>query len=109
MSDNSTLFEFEPNLKLGVKCAGVHWWFKTRAHPAELTAGYYNTRDRDGYGPIMDVLKKHNALMSFTCVEMRDCEHPPESMCSPQGLLQQIIGTSQEKSLPISGENALQR
>lgn len=30
----------------GAKLAGVHWWFKSRAHAAELTAGYYNTRDR---------------------------------------------------------------
>ncbi|GMH33910.1 hypothetical protein BSKO_01744 [Bryopsis sp. KO-2023] len=108
-ADGSVLYKFEPTLKLGVKCAGVHWWFKTRAHAAELTAGYYNTRDRDGYGPIMDVLKKHNAHMSFTCVEMRDCEHPPESKCSPQGLLQQIIDASLAKRVPIAGENALQR
>ena len=31
------------------------------------------------------VLAKHDARMSFTCVEMRDCEHPPEGRCSPQG------------------------
>lgn len=109
LSDGSSLYSFESILNLGVKCAGVHWWFKTRAHPAELTAGYYNTYNRDGYGPIMDVLKKHDAHMSFTCVEMRDCEHPPESLCSPQGLLQQIIDTSLAKDLSISGENALQR
>jgi beta-amylase len=42
------VYEFEPAVKLGAKLAGVHWWFKSRAHAAELTAGYYNTRDRDG-------------------------------------------------------------
>ena len=74
-----------PACDLGVKLAGVHWWFKSRAHAAELTAGYYNTRDRDGYIDVMQVLARHNARVSFTCVEMRDCEHPPEGRCSPQG------------------------
>jgi hypothetical protein len=38
----------------------------------------------------MRTLSKYNARLSFTCVEMRDCEHPPEGRCSPQGLLQQV-------------------
>lgn len=48
-------------------------------------AGYYNTGDRNGYAPLLAVLARHNARVSFTCVEMRDCEHPPEAHCSPQG------------------------
>lgn len=55
------------------------------------------------------MVRKHNALLSFTCVEMRDCEHPPESMCSPQGLLKQIIEDAKKAQVPLSGENALQR
>ncbi len=79
------VYEFEPACHLGAKLAGVHWWFKSRVHAAELTAGYYNTRERDGYADLMAVLKKHSARLSFTCVEMRDCEHPPEGRCSPEG------------------------
>ena len=79
------VYEFEPACHLGAKLAGVHWWHKSRAHAAELTAGYYNTRERDGYAPLMKLLAKHGARVSFTCVEMRDCEHPPEGRCSPQG------------------------
>jgi beta-amylase len=90
MSDGHSVYEFEPAVKLGAKLAGVHWWFKSRAHAAELTAGYYNTRDRDGYAPIIRLIAQYNARLSFTCVEMRDCEHPPEGRCSPQGLLQQV-------------------
>ena len=33
----------------------------------------------------MAVLGKHRARVSFTCVEMRDCEHPPDGRCSPEG------------------------
>ncbi len=65
-------------------------WFKSRAHAAELTAGYYNTRERNGYLPIFEMLKRHSATASFTCVEMRDCEHPIEGRCSPEGLLNQV-------------------
>eukprot|EP00210_Caulerpa_lentillifera_P002105 g2020.t1 len=107
--DGSVVYEFAPAVTLGIKLAGVHWWFKSRSHAAELTAGYYNTRTRDGYAPIMEMLKKRNASLSFTCVEMRDCEHPPESMCSPQGLLKQVITGAKEAKVPLSGENALQR
>ena len=47
-TDGHVIYEFEPACKLGIKLAGVHWWFKSRGHAAENTAGYYNTRDRDG-------------------------------------------------------------
>ena len=84
-ADGHVVYEFEPACHLGAKLAGVHWWFKSRVHAAELTAGYYNTRERDGYADLMAVLKKHSTRLSFTCVEMRDCEHPPEGRCSPEG------------------------
>ena len=83
--DGHVVYEFEPACHLGAKLAGVHWWFKSRAHAAELTAGYYNTRERDGYAELMAVAKRSNVRLSFTCVEMRDCEHPPEGRCSPEG------------------------
>ena len=85
-NQDEVTYVFEPACQLGAKLAGVHWWFKSRAHAAELTAGYYNTRERDGYTPLMHVLKKYDTHLSFTCVEMRDCEHPPEGRCSPQGI-----------------------
>jgi hypothetical protein len=49
------MYDFVPAVQLGAKLAGVHWWFKSSAHAAELTAGYYNTRFRDGYAPIIQV------------------------------------------------------
>ena len=36
--------------------------------------------------------------MSFTCVEMRDCEHPPEAAAGPEQLLKQIVNTAREFS-----------
>ncbi len=26
-------------MQLGAKIAGIHWWYKARSHPAEMTAG----------------------------------------------------------------------
>ncbi|RMZ56963.1 hypothetical protein APUTEX25_005025 [Auxenochlorella protothecoides] len=105
----STLLRFRPAAALGVKLAGVHWWYTTRAHAAELTAGVYNTRQRDGYEGIMRVLARHGAAASFTCVEMRDCEHPAEAACSPEGLLGQVLAAAARAGVPLGGENALQR
>ncbi|KAK9805935.1 hypothetical protein WJX73_006454 [Symbiochloris irregularis] len=102
-------YSFEPACPLGIKLAGVHWWFKSRSHAAELTAGYYNTCDRNWYADVMGMLASHNARASFTCVEMRDCEHPPEARCSPQGLLEQVVNAAAAANVPLAGENALQR
>ena len=74
-----------PFCHIGAKLAGVHWWWKTASHAAELTAGYYNTWHHDGYLDVMAVLARHHARASFTCIEMRDVEHSPEGRCSPQG------------------------
>jgi Glycosyl hydrolase family 14 len=73
--------------------SGVHWWYKTASHAAELTAGFYNSCNRDGYIPIAAILKKHNAALNFTCVELRTSnqyEEFPEAMSDPEGLVWQV-------------------
>ena len=94
---------------LGVKLAGVHWWYNSRSHAAELTIGYYNMREHEGYAAVMEVLKKHNAILNFTCVKMNDYEHPPEGQCSLEGLFCQVASIAHEKGVEIGGENALPR
>lgn len=47
-SGSSTLWPGR-QLQLSIKIAGIHWWYRTRSHAAELTAGYYNTDKHDGY------------------------------------------------------------
>ena len=100
---------------LSLKCAGVHWWYNSRSHAAELTAGYWNTRqgdrvpERDGYAPIISLCARLGVALNFTCVEMRDAEHPWESRCGPEGLLRQVRDTAAELRVPVMGENALCR
>lgn len=82
----------QPNMMLQV--SGIHWWFKDDSHAAELTAGYYNLKDRDGYRPIARMLSRHYAILNFTCLEMRDSEQPAEAKSRPQRLVQQVNGNS---------------
>lgn len=91
------------------KVAGIHWHYGTRSHAAELTAGYYNTRTRDGYAPIAQMFAKHGVTLNFTCIEMRDFEQPSHALCSPEGLVRQVALATRKAGTPMAGENALPR
>lgn len=119
--------EFEGvDASLGIKCAGVHWWHSHPSRAAECTAGYYNATpsppasgngDVDmvlgceprGYSQIIDLCARFGVELTFTCVEMRDVEHSPEHMCSPEGLLAQVLRDAAEAGVTVNGENALAR
>ena len=77
-------------VEVTLKVAGIHWWYRTRSHAAELTAGYYNTAGRDGYNAMIEICAKHGAGLTLTCVEMCDAQHPAEALCGPEGLLRQV-------------------
>lgn len=71
----------------------MHWWYKTGSHAAELTAGFYNSSNRDGYAAIMTMLKRHGATLCFTCPEMSIMGQNTdfsESLADPEGLLWQV-------------------
>lgn len=73
--------------------SGIHWWYKTASHAAELTAGFYNPCNRDGYAAIAATLKKHEAALNFTCVELRTLDQHedfPEALADPEGLVWQV-------------------
>eukprot|EP00271_Cylindrocystis_brebissonii_P002065 TRINITY_DN12408_c0_g3_i1.p1 TRINITY_DN12408_c0_g3~~TRINITY_DN12408_c0_g3_i1.p1 ORF type:complete len:458 (-),score=63.23 TRINITY_DN12408_c0_g3_i1:132-1346(-) len=96
-------------VRLALKCAGIHWWYHSEAHAAELTAGYYNPRGRNGYAAIVDLCRRFGADLNFTCVEMRNIEQPPEAQCGPQELLNQVRVCAAQMGVPLYGENALAR
>ncbi|TYG92441.1 hypothetical protein ES288_A11G031300v1 [Gossypium darwinii] len=95
--------------KLSGKVAGIHWHYNTRSHAAELTAGYYNTRHRDGYLPIARMFSKHGVVFNFTCMEMRDSQQPEHANCSPEGLVRQVKMVTKTARVELAGENALER
>ncbi|TYJ20958.1 hypothetical protein E1A91_A08G032400v1 [Gossypium mustelinum] len=82
---------------------------KTLSHPAELTAGYYNTALRDGYDPVVSVLSRHGAALHIPCLEMMDSETPPTYLCSPEGLLKQMQSVSKKRIVNLIGRNTTER
>nr|WEV03867.1 beta-amylase 2 [Paeonia suffruticosa] len=90
--------------------SGIHWWYKTASHAAELTAGFYNPSNRDGYAAIATMLKKHEAALNFTCVELRTLDQHegfPEALADPEGLVWQVLNAAWDVCIPVASENAL--
>ncbi|KOM43972.1 hypothetical protein LR48_Vigan05g157700 [Vigna angularis] len=96
-------------VKLAAKVSGIHWWYKTESHAAELTAGYYNLYHRDGYRPIARMLSRHNAILNFTCLEMRNNEQPIEAQSGAEELVKQVLSGGWAEKIEVAGENALAR
>ncbi|XP_057982222.1 inactive beta-amylase 4, chloroplastic isoform X3 [Malania oleifera] len=94
---------------LVAKIGGIYWWYQTVSHPAELTAGYYNTALRDGYDPVASVLSRHGAALHISCLEMTDSETYPTYLCSPEGLLQQLRKVSKKRIIQLTGRNSNER
>eukprot|EP00897_Mesotaenium_endlicherianum_P004518 jgi/Mesen1/4094/ME000214S03279 len=96
--------------KIAAKVSGIHWWYKTASHAAELCAGFYNPHHRDGYASIAAMLAKHNAAFNFTCVELRTLdqqESAPEALADPEGLVWQVLNAAWDAGISVASENAL--
>ncbi|CAM0956873.1 unnamed protein product [Alopecurus aequalis] len=109
LSGATSVFGSTPEVHLSAKVAGIHWQYGTRSHAPELTAGYFNTRHRDGYQPIARMMGRHGAVLNFTCVEMRDHEQPRDAQCQPEGLVRQVAAAARGAGIGLAGENALPR
>lgn len=96
-------------VKLAAKVSGIHWWYKDDSHAAELTSGFYNLKDRDGYRPIARMLSRHYAIFNFTCLEMRDSEQRADAKSGPEELVQQVLSGGWREEIEVAGENALPR
>ncbi|GAB2266254.1 beta-amylase [Dionaea muscipula] len=84
-----------------------HSWYKTRSHPCELTAGFYNTENRDGYEAVAAMFAKNSCRMILPGMDLLDEHQPPNgSGSSPQSLLAQIKAACRKHGVDISGQNA---
>ncbi|OMP00400.1 Glycoside hydrolase, family 14B, plant [Corchorus olitorius] len=95
---------------IAAKLPGIHWWYKTASHAAELTAGFYNPSNRDGYSPIAAMLQKHGASLNFACAELHLLEQHEdlrEALADPQGLVWQVLNAAWDVCIPVATENAL--
>eukprot|EP00877_Chromochloris_zofingiensis_P005308 jgi/Chrzof1/14779/Cz09g15250.t1 len=95
-------------VQVAIKVAGIHWWYKSRSHPAEMTAGYYNYYGHDGYAPIMKAVAQRDVWVAFTCIEMSDSENPDLRHCSPEGLVRQVVSAAEHAGAKLMAENALE-
>ncbi|KAL6128723.1 hypothetical protein ACLB2K_072078 [Fragaria x ananassa] len=95
---------------IAVKLSGIHWWYKTPSHAAELTAGFYNSCNRDGYAAIMTMLKKHGVSLNLVCTQLPMLDENidfQEALGDPEGLFWQVLNAAWDVCIPVSSENAL--
>lgn len=86
------LFSNDTNLFRQVP--SICWWYRTASHAAELTAGFYNTTNRDGYSPVFRMLKKHSVILKLVCYGPEFTVHEKdddEAFADPEGLTWQVV------------------
>ncbi|KAK9144097.1 hypothetical protein Sjap_004000 [Stephania japonica] len=92
--------------KMIVKIPAVYWWYKTPSHAAELTAGFYNPTNQDGYSTIFQVLKKYSATLKFVCLGLPFSTQENDSALSDsEGLVWQVQNSAWDHGLDIAGQN----
>lgn len=91
-----------------VKIPSMYWWYRTASHAAELTAGYYNPTNRDGYSPVFKMLKKHSVILKVVCYGPEyTVQENDEAFANPEGLTWQVMNAAWDQGLSISVESAL--
>ena len=96
---------FGPKMSIAAKVSGIHWWYNSNNHGAELTSGYYNTNGNDAYLNLAKMFSRTNTTFCFTCLEMTDSQN---CASSPVELVEQTILASKTARIGYSGENALE-
>ncbi|XP_025811458.1 beta-amylase 8 isoform X1 [Panicum hallii] len=91
-----------------VKIPSIYWWYRTASHAAELTAGFYNPTNRDGYSPVLKMLKKHSVILKLVCYgEEFTVQENDEAFVDPEGLTWQLMNAAWDHGLPLCIESAL--
>ncbi|KAG0454354.1 hypothetical protein HPP92_025658 [Vanilla planifolia] len=96
--------------QLVVKIPAIYWWYRTSSHAAELTAGYYNPTNQDGYSPVFDMLKKHHVMMKFTLVSQApgSALETDEAWSDAEGQSWQVLNSAWEHGLIIAAQGNFQ-
>nr|CAD1820825.1 unnamed protein product [Ananas comosus var. bracteatus] len=91
-----------------VKIPSIDWWYKTPSHAAELTAGFYNPTNQDGYSPVFDMLKKHFVTMKFVCcIPQASAPENEEALADPEGLTWQVLNAAWDRGLAVAAHSML--
>ncbi|PHU08731.1 Beta-amylase 8 [Capsicum chinense] len=92
-------------MQIVVKIPAIYWWYRTSSHAAELTAGYYNPTNQDGYSPVFVVLKKHSVTVKFVNSGLQ-VPAADDALADPEGLNWQILNSVWDKEINVAGQNA---
>uniref|UniRef100_A0A7N0V802 Beta-amylase n=1 Tax=Kalanchoe fedtschenkoi TaxID=63787 RepID=A0A7N0V802_KALFE len=93
---------------LVIKIPAIFWWYKTVSHAAELTAGYYNPTNKDGYSPLFEVLNKHGVTVKFAHSGLLlTSQESDEALADPESLSWQVLNSAWERGLTVAGENPI--
>lgn len=85
----------------------VHTWYRTRSHPSETMAGYYNTDSRDGYEAVMEMFARNSCKIILPGMDLSDKHQPKESLSGPESLLQHITSSCKKHGVEICGQNSM--
>lgn len=96
-------------VQMAVKIGGIHWWKLSPSRAAEATSGYIKEPGKPLYQDIARVLKDYNAILNFTCLEMRSIDQPIQARCGPRQLVAEVFRCAKREGVPVAGENAIQR
>ncbi|KAJ6981997.1 hypothetical protein NC653_025182 [Populus alba x Populus x berolinensis] len=85
----------------------MHSWYKTRSHLSELTTGFNNTVNRDGYEAVAEMFARNSCKMILPGMDLSDKHRPQESLSSPESILAQIRTVCRKHGVEISGQNSM--
>ncbi|XP_075521665.1 inactive beta-amylase 9-like [Primulina tabacum] len=84
----------------------THSWYRSRSHPSELAAGFYNTENRGGYNAIAEIFSRNSCKMILPGMDLSDDHQSAASLSSPEMLLKQITSSCRDHGVKISGQNS---
>ncbi|OVA04364.1 Glycoside hydrolase [Macleaya cordata] len=93
-------------MNLLAKIPLLHSWYKTRSHPSEMTAGFYNVDGRDSYEAIAELFARNSFNVVLPGMDLSDEQQSHESFSSPELLLSQIKKSCIKHGVQVSGENS---
>ncbi|KAL4564822.1 hypothetical protein LXL04_028894 [Taraxacum kok-saghyz] len=83
----------------------IHSWYKTRSHPAEVAAGFYNTVNKFRYEEIIKLFSKNSCKMIIPGMDLLDERQPSELCSSPEMLLEEIRDGCRRHGVEVCGQN----
>lgn len=95
----------DSTVKVSGKLPLIPSWYRSRSHPAEATAGFYNTINRNGYDEIAKIFCKNSCRMVLPGMDMLDEQQPNESFSSPELLLADIKDACRKHGVEVCGQN----